>query len=131
MFEEWIKKHLPKDIPSDIINNCVNLCGYDIWGLTIYCEDDRGPEKAVFTARNQEELRIWAFKQVAADIAQRMELRSRPNDNLRWRYVRDHAENGRWLYIEHSRYQYNTIDDSRLAWFETYLRLVKAVMPAA
>lgn len=131
--EEWIRKHLPKDIPSDLVSRGIRngLEGYYARGLTVYCQGDRGPERIEYTARSQENLQIWAFKKAAVSIAQLMEMRRRSQNALKWRYVRDHVENGKWMYIEHSRYQYNAIEDTRLDWFEISLRLTKAVMPPA
>ena len=100
-------------------------------GLTVYCQGDRGPDRIESAARSQEDMQIWAFKKAAVSIAQLMEMRRRSQNALKWRYVRDHVENGKWIYIEHSRYQYNTIEDTRLDWFEISLRLTKAVMPPA
>jgi len=45
--------------------------------------------------------------------------------------VQDHAENGKWMYIEHNHYQFHAIHDFRLVWFETYLRLVKGGLTPA
>ena len=132
-YEEWIRDHLPKDIPSDLISRGIDtgLGGCYTVGLTVYCQGDRGPDTVVFTASSQDELRIWAFKKAASGIAQMMEMRRRLQNELKWRYVRDHAEGGKWLYTEHSRYQYNTIEDFRLDWFETYLRLIKGVLTSS
>ena len=46
-----------------------------------------------------------------------------------WRWYTDHAENGRWFYIEHRNYNYIAIEDSRLPGFERYLRNLKYAFP--
>lgn len=46
-----------------------------------------------------------------------------------WRWYRDHAENGRWYYIEHRHYDYNAIEDPRLPGFERYLMNVRYAFP--
>ena len=42
-----------------------------------------------------------------------------------WRWYRDHAENGHWLYIERKHCDYNVIEDPRLPGFENFLRNLK------
>ena len=46
-----------------------------------------------------------------------------------WRWYRDHAEQGRWRYVEHRRYDYNAIDDARLYGFESALSVMKHAFP--
>lgn len=130
-YEEWIKQHLPKDIPADILSNTFCYRGFYISGLDVYTEGDRGPDKIQHSFHSYDDLRIWVFKEAANYIAQQLELRSRHTDELKWRYVQDHAENGKWMYIEHCHYQFNAIHDFRLAWFETYLQLVKGGLTPA
>lgn len=128
MYEAWIRKHLPKDLPSDVIAGNLHLSGYYVKDKYVFREGERGSDTIEYAARSDEDLQLWLFKNVALSIASDMELRLRSGNALKWRYIRDHAENGRYLYIERSKYQYNAIEDTRLAMFETYLRLVKAVM---
>ena len=129
---DWIRKHMPKYVQSNMIEYGVrSLEDYYTRGSTVYLRGERGPDTIEYTARSQDDLRIWAFKQAASGAAQMMELQRRSQNRPKWRYVRDHAENGKWLYVEHSSFTYNAIEDSRLDWFEVYLRLTKPVLPPA
>ncbi len=131
VYRDWIKRHLPSSIPDERIEAAFNFCGYYQDGLTIMAYGERGgPDIVVYEAEDEQDLCLWQFKQICYRIAGDLELANRGKNDSKWRWLRDHAENGRWMYIERRDYVYNTIEDSRLDTFEVYLRLLEPVLPA-
>lgn len=131
--EATIREHLPKDLPEEALRGCFNfgeLYLKGLRGLTVMATGERGlPDYVVYEASDREDLLLWQFEQVCYRIASSLELKYRRENEKKWRYVRDHAENNRWFYVERRNYVYNAVEDSRLYTFETYLRLLKPVLP--
>ncbi len=118
IYEDWIRAHLPKELADQPIDF---FSGEYLDGLTVMGEGERGgPDYVVFQAKNEEELQYWQLEQVCKFIEEK-----NPPERKTWRYYRDHAEDGKWFYIEHRHYDYNAIDDARLYGFECFLRNLK------
>lgn len=135
MYREWIISRLPEDIPTDVISYVTrqidaNFGGY-ISGLQFLSFGERGPDELLYEAEDEDDLKLWIFQKAASSIAQRMELIGRAEEENRWRYVRDHAEHGDWMYRENQQYFYNAIHDSRKFWMEYELRLLCPVFSKA
>lgn len=135
MYKDWIISRLPSDIPAAVIDYVTrqidaNFGGY-ISGLQFWAFGERGPDKLLYEAKDEDDLKLWMFREAARSIAQRMELIGRAEEENRWRYVQDHVENGTWRYRENQRYHYNAIHDFRKFWMEYELRLLRPVFPTA
>ncbi|MBQ7568166.1 hypothetical protein IJT17_05100 [bacterium] len=131
VYTEWIKRHLPSDIPDDTICSALRFGGYYQDGLTIMVYGERGgPDQVVFEAKDEHDLCLWQFEIVCERIAGKWEMANRNENSRKWRWLRDHAENGRWLYVEQRDYFYNAIEDTRLASSEVFLKLIKNGLPA-
>ena len=126
--KKWITEHLPDYIPSELVNKYSLFQSYYLEGLKIICEGDRGGFSEVYEAKDDKDLQIWEFKHVCKNIALEMERRSRYMNTPKWRYTRAHVEHGKWMYFERENYVYNAIEDTRLYWFEEYLRLINPVL---
>ena len=130
VYREWIERHLPGNISEKMVQAALNFGGYYQEGLTVMAYGERGgPDKVIYKAKDDRDLCLWQFGQVCYRIAGALELADRKENSSKWRWLRDHAENGRWLYIERREYFYNAIEDTRLAAFEVYLRLLKPAFP--
>ena len=129
--KKWITEHLPNNIPSELIEKYSSFRFYYKEGMKIFCEGDRGGISEVYEAKDDKDLLLWEFKHVCRDISMKLELDERKKNTLKWRYVRSHVENGDWMYYERENYVYNTIEDTRLYWFEEYIRLIKPVLSNA
>ena len=128
IFGEWIRRHLPSSIPDEMINDALMMGGYYQKGMTVMAYGERGgPDELIYKAESGHDLCLWQFDRVCYRIAGSLEFAHRKENSRKWRYLRDHAENGRWMYIERRDYFYNAIEDTRLAAFEVYLRLLKPV----
>ena len=118
--ETWIRSHLPPDCadePLDVFS------GYYLDGLTVMSEGERGgSDTAVYRAKSEEELKYWQLESICHFVG-------KADHSKVWRYYRDHAEAGKWFYIERKHYDYNAIEDTRLAGFERYLRNLKYGFP--
>ena len=127
----WIIDHLPKDIPAEVLRDSLRFYGLyvdDI--LIIWAPGERGGSDSIlYQARDEDDLRIWAFCYVCDQIGQQMEMRNRAQYEGLWRYVRDHVEDDHWMYRENKDYRYNAIYDQRKAWFEKELQLMRPVVP--
>ena len=111
--EKWLRAHLPPECREEPID--VFACEY-LDGLTVMQEGERGgPDAVVYEAKDEEDLRWWQLEQVCR-------FAGKADHSKVWRWVRDHAENGQWRYIEHRHYDYNAIEDPRLSGFESFLR---------
>ena len=123
--KEWIRSHLPIEYSAEPIEGFG--ADFRLDGLqVIYCE--RGTDSVIYTAQSEEDLRIWAFREVCMTLSGKIEMQKRKENSSKWRYSRDHAENGRWMYVERRKYIYNAIEDTRLVAFEEYLKLIKGVV---
>ena len=120
--ENWIRAHLPPELADAPIDCC---SGMYLDGLTVMAEGERGgPDTVVFRAEDEEDLRWWQLEQVCRFLPEKD-----PPPRKTWRYYRDRAENGQWLYIEHRPYDYNAIEDPRLYGFECLLRNLRYGFP--
>lgn len=121
--EKWIRAHLPESCADQPIN-CFS--GEYLAGLTVMQEGERGGDDVVvYRAKDEEDLRYWQLEQVCTFIKEKD-----PPPKKLWRWYRHHAEDGKWLYVEHRQYDYNAIEDSRLRGFEHFLRISKFGLPA-
>ena len=122
-YEGWLRAHLPEELRSENIDF---FGSYYLNGLTVMTEGERGgPDTVVFDAKNEDELRYFMLETVCTFVKE-----VRPRENKTWRYYRDHAEDGKWFYVERRRYDYNAIEDPRLWGFECFLRNAKYGLPA-
>lgn len=128
-YTRWIRARLPKDIPEEVIGSIDLRSGGYISGWQFWAYGERGPDRLLYEAADEEDLQLWLFGQAAREIAQKMELRSRAAEEKKWRYVQDHADQGVWFYRENRRYRYNAICDTRKYWMETELRILYPVFP--
>lgn len=128
-YTRWIRSRLPKDIPEEVIGSIDLRSGGYISGRQFWAYGERGPDRLLYEAADEEDLQLWLFGQAAREIAQKMELRSRASEEKKWRYVQDHADQGVWFYRENRRYRYNAICDTRKYWMETELRILYPVFP--
>ena len=113
--EKWIRNHLPRELAKQPID-CFS--GEYLDGLTVMQEGERGGDDVVvYRAKDEEDLRWWQLEQICRFIKE-----TDPPARKSWRYYRDHAEDGKWLYIEHRNYDYDAIEDPRLYGFECFLR---------
>ncbi len=120
--EAWIRAHLPESCAGQPID-CFS--GEYLDGLTVMQAGERGGDDvAVYRARDQEDLRWWQLKQVCRFIHEKD-----PPPRKTWRYLRDHAEEGRWFYRERRHYDYDAIEDPRLYGFESFLRILHFAFP--
>ncbi len=118
--KEWIYAHLPEDCAGEPIDV---FSGLYLKGLTVMSEGERGgPDKVVYQAKDKEDLRYWQLEEICGFVG-------KADHSKKWRYYRDHVENGAWLYIERRHYDYNAIEDSRLPGFERRLRNMKYGLP--
>lgn len=124
----WIRAHLPKWISPGARSMAGSLCGW-VRGLEFWIPGDRGPDQLDHRAESEDELLYWLFRQSCIRGAQEMELKARPVEESRFRYVADHAENGRWIYRQNPVYEFNTIHDSRKCWMELALKMAAPSMP--
>ena len=91
--EKWIRAHLPKEVANQPLD-C--FAGEYLDGLTVMHEGERGGDDVVvYRAKDEEDLRWWQFEQVCRFIHE-----PDPPSRKIWRYYRDHAEDGKWLYTE-------------------------------
>lgn len=128
---DWIISHLPKDIPTKVLESSIQFGGYYVYdNLTVWLPGEHGePDKIIYQATDEADLRFWTFGEVCYMIALLMELRNREQDERLWRYVRDHVKDNHWIYRENKDYRYNAIHDHRRFLFEMELQLMKPVVP--
>ena len=111
--EKWIRARLPEDCRDEKLDHFA--CEY-LDGLTVMREGERGgPDVVVYEAEDEEDLRYWQLEQVCR-------FAGKADHSKTWRWYRAYAENGQWYYTERCRYDYNAIEDARLAGFESFLR---------
>ena len=127
--EAWIRAHLPMAYAVRPLPHVFDGCYRDGWKVMLRGERG-GPDRPIYTATDGEDLRLWQFGEVCRSLSDQTELAHRSENAKKWRYSRHHAENGAWLYVERRHYFYDAIEDTRLASFEEYLRLIKPVFPA-
>ena len=110
IYEEYIRSHLPKEIANESIDF---FEGMYLNGLTVMHEGERGGEDiVVYQAKSEEDLKLWQLETVCTFI------KTKDAYVKKWRYYRDHAEDGKWYYIEYTSYDYNAIEDTRIYGFE-------------
>ncbi len=120
--EVFIRSHLPKETADQPIGF---FHGMYLDGLNVMAEGERGSQDyLIFEAEDEENLKYWQLETVCRFLKE-----IDPPERKKWRYERDHAENGQWLYIEHRHYDYNAIEDQRLYSFESFLRYLHFAFP--
>ncbi len=120
--EAWMRAHLPPECRQEPVDV---FAGEYLDGLTVMHEGERGnPDAVVYAAKDEEDLRWWQLMQICRFIGEKD-----PPPRKTWRWYRDHAENGKWTYVEHRHYDYNAIEDARLYGFERYLRKLRFGFP--
>ena len=88
-------------------------------------EGERGGDDiVVYLAKDEDDLRWWQLEQVCRCIHE-----PDPPAQKIWRFYRDHAEDGKWMYTERKNYDYNAIEDPRLYGFECFLRVLRYGFP--
>ena len=130
--KKWILSKLPEDIPQSIVNRAFEGMNYYYVKddpLEVWCVGEREADHVVERFTDKEKLTTWVCKNVCWHLSCLWELESRADDEKKWRYVHDHAENGLWFYREHKDYLYNAIHDERKSSFETELKLLKPMVP--
>lgn len=128
---QWIRAHLSNQVPDAVLTEALRFEGMYRTGRKIFTVNpDGGEDFLEFASDSEEDLRLFEFDLAAETAAQAMALYTRDQDRKQWRWDRDHAEHGRWMYIERKAYVYDAVFDERLAWFEKYLCLIRdAVNP--
>lgn len=130
--KKWIRSRLPDEIPQDIVERAFNVMKYYYVKdnpLEVWCIGEREADHVVELFANKEKLMIWVCKKICWNISIMWELEDRKEEEKKWRYVYDHAENGQWFYRENKDYLYNAIHDTRKCSFETELKLLKSLIP--
>lgn len=122
--EVWIRAHLPEEYKDESLG-CFN--DYFVGVKGIYYEE-RGRRELIYPIKDEAEVRLWTFKYICKDIAQRVELNNREQNAKKWRYSAVDPRSSDYKYVERRRYIYNAIEDSRLVWMELYLQLIKGVV---
>lgn len=122
--EKWIRERLPRRLSDLDLSQYFEE--YDLCGLTVTAKRELGGDIVVYEAENENDLRLWEFDKVCRDIGLLYERGEKPK---KWRYTKLRSENGKWLYAEHTSYDYNAIEDTRIYNFEAYLRIAKPVLP--
>lgn len=126
--KEWIIERLPKYLPDEIVNDVLEDRWRYVKELKVMEHDDRGSDLTVYSAKDENDLLLWQFKDYCNRIANKLEVKNRENNSLKFRYIYDHVKDGEWYFIEHKNFEYNAIEDTRVIWFEEYLRLISSVV---
>ena len=129
---KWILSKLPDEIPHDIVERAFNSMRYFYVKddpLEVWCVGDRGDDHVKERFISKEKLMVWACEQICWNISVMWELEDRKEEEKKWRYVYDHAEDGLWFYRERKEYLYNAIHDTRKCSFERELALLKSMIP--
>lgn len=130
--KKWILSKLPTNIPQNIVNRVFDGMSYYYVKdnpLEVWCVGEREDDHVVERFPDKEQLMIWVCEKICWHLSCLWELEGREEDEKKWRYVHDHAENGQWFYREHKEYLYNAIHDTRKTSFETELMLLKSMVP--
>lgn len=125
--EVWLRSLLPEEYANEPIGD---FSEYDLDGFRVLL-NERGVRQTIYSASDEEDLRRWVFREVCLNLAWRAELQNRKTNARKWRYSREHCENGQWFYVERTSYIYDAIEDFRLAAFEDYLKLIRRGVPEA
>ena len=130
--KKWILSRLPDEIPQDIVERAFKSMGYfnvKDDPLEVWCVGEREADHVAERFVSKEKLMTWACEKICWNISMMWELEDRKEEEKKWRYVYDHAENGQWYYREHKDYLYNAIHDTRKCSFERELKLLKPMIP--
>ncbi len=118
--ESWIKERLPDELAGEDISRYFEE--YDLNGLTVTAMSELGGDIPVYEAKDENDLRLWEFDKVCRDLSLKAGTFHSPK---KWRFTKTGA--GR--YIERKTYDYDAVEDTRLYTLESYLRLIKPVLP--
>ena len=130
--KKWILSRLPDEIPQDIVERAFKSMRYYYVKddpLEVWCVGEREADHVAERFVSKEKLMTWACEKICWNISTMWELEDRNEEEKKWRYVYDHAENGQWYYREHKDYLYNAIHDTRKCSFERELKLLKPMIP--
>ena len=130
--KKWILSRLPDEIPQDIVERALKSMGYFYVKddpLEVWCVGEREADHVAERFASKEKLMTWTCEKICWNISMMWELEDRKEEEKKWRYVYDHAENGQWYYRERKDYLYNAIHDTRKCSFERELKLLKPMIP--
>lgn len=129
--KEWILSRLPDEVPKDIVDRAFKSMRYYYVKddpLEVWCEGEREADHVVELFVSKEMLMNWVCEKICWNISIMWELEERKDEEKKWRYLYDHAEDGLWFYRENKDYLYNAIYDNRKCSFETELKLLKRMV---
>lgn len=133
----WFAERLPEEVSAamlDVVFRDFYYSAYVLDGLEarMFNVGDRWNPigDVVFTARDEEELKCWAFRKISSDVAYWMCLPHREEEAKRWRYVPVREKSGGTAFRENPDCTYRTVYTEHKARYEYQLRLMKDVVPA-
>ena len=115
-YSQKIEHHLSKDY--------FHYAGYcKKEGYYYVCEGDRGELSCLFKGFDREKIQIFLTENILRDVGQRIELKLRDKEQMRWRFYEDFEKTvpGHIEWVENDTYVYGVKHDSRKLWFEFVL----------
>lgn len=70
-YEAWIRQQLPPDLPEEAVDRALNLWGA-VRGLEFWAFGDRGPDRLIYTASSEEDLKRYLLGQVRRNLEHEM-----------------------------------------------------------
>ncbi|MBD5080856.1 MAG: hypothetical protein HDT44_03715 [Ruminococcaceae bacterium] len=92
-------------------------------GYYYVSEGDRGELYCLFKNADGEKMQIFLLENILRDVGQKIELKLRDKEQMRWRFYEDLEKTvpGHIEWVENDTYVYGVKHDSRKLWFEFVL----------
>ena len=128
-FEKDILQAIAKlsiDIPKEIVEQEWLLFKkeYRIDGFALTVETDFGNQTTLAIAIRKKEMFFEIMKELLKNIALKLELHHRKEEQAKWRYVHAKVVDGHWTYTENQNYIYNAVYDFRKFYFEHHIKFI-------
>ena len=127
-----VREYCNKLVPEEYSQKIEHHLSKDYFHYAGYCkkegyyyiaEGDRGELYCLFKNADGEKMQIFLTENILRDVGQKIELKLRDKEQMRWRFYNDLEKTvpGHIEWVENDTYVYGVKHDSRKLWFEFVL----------
>lgn len=119
-------ERLSVKIPSQIIDKEISSfkSAYIVDLFTLHKRGDFGSKKLIAFVKDKNEMFFQIMCALLREIGLELEVYNRAQEQKKWRYICNYMADSCEKYTENDDFKFNTIYDSRKAWFEFHIQSI-------